>query len=475
MERQTKLIMGKCPNLKKENDVMKKVISIALVVVMVVMFVGGCAITADADVAVEGTEAATSEPAQTEVLEENSEPVTLKMWIWFPSVELYTPVIEAYEKEHPNVKIELSVMESLAYQQKLPIALATEEEIDICGVQIGAMVGQIENYLTPMEDLLTEVAPDWQNSYNAADLELLKNQTSDGTLKFLTMVKLGSMMGYYNADIFAELGLTPPKTIEEYKAVVDTINEKMPDVMPVAFAGKDAWFQDEMMQTVAAQNGDYINKWRYENAPYNSEEMLKAYNDYKKFFDLGVFTMDVMDLDYAMASDKFLSGQAATFFNGTWDAGLLSQKYRDSLGAQIGNVGAFALPVVDENGSSAVRAFVEVGIGVVKTSKHPKEAADFIAYLVLGDGMQMLGQNFIGIPSKTDFMLEDGVLTSDEAVAGYKLITELTLNAKTDRNNVSDFSNVVGAAIQNVILGQITAEQALEQLQKEWESGKYSS
>jgi raffinose/stachyose/melibiose transport system substrate-binding protein len=111
----------------------------------------------------------------------------------------------------------------------------------------------------------------------------------------------------------------------------------------------------------------------------------------------------------------------------------------------------------------------------VKTSKHPKEAADFIAYLVLGDGMQMLGQNFIGIPSKTDFMLEDGVLTSDEAVAGYKLITELTLNAKTDRNNVSDFSNVVGAAIQNVILGQITAEQALEQLQKEWESGKYSS
>jgi raffinose/stachyose/melibiose transport system substrate-binding protein len=366
-------------------------------------------------------------------------------------------------------------MESQAYQQKLPIALATDEQIDLCGVQLGAMVGQIESYLTPLDGLLDEVAPSWKDTYNPADLETILKQTSDGSLKFLTMVKVGSMVGYYNADVFAELGLEPPKTIADYKTVVETVKEKSPDIMPVAFAGKDAWVQDEMMLTVQAQNNDYYNKWRYDDAPYDSPEYVQAFTDYKKFFDEGIFTKDVMDLDFAGATDKFISGQAATYFMGTWDAGLLSQNYRDNLGATVGNVGAFALPVVESGGEPAIRSFLEGGVGIVNTSEHQKEAAEFLDYIVMGEGMQIMGQNFIGIPSKSDFVLDESLLTTPEAKDGYVLITDLSLNAKVDRNNVSDFSNVAGAAVQNVVTGQIEPAEAVKQLEEEWSSGKYSS
>jgi raffinose/stachyose/melibiose transport system substrate-binding protein len=421
--------------------------------------------TAGDEQAAESTDTPTDTPTD--------EPVTLKMWIWFPSADIYQPAIEAYEKDHPNVTIDLTVMESQAYQQKLPIALATDEQIDLCGVQLGAMVGQIESYLAPIDGLLDEVAPEWKNTYNPADLETDLNQTSDGSLKFLTMVKVGSMVGFYNADIFAELGLEPPKTIEDYKTVVETIQEKKPDVMPVAFAGKDAWVQDEMMLTVQAQNNDYYNKWRYDDAPYDSPEFVQAFTDYKKFFDEGIFTKDVMDLDYASATDKFISGQAATYFMGTWDAGLLSQSYRDNLGATIGNVGAFALPTVEPGGEPAIRSFAETGVGIVNTSAHQKEAAEFLNYIVMGEGMQIMGQNFIGIPSKSDFVLDESLLTTPEAKDGYAIITDLSLNAKVDRNNVSDFSEVVGAAVQNVVTGQLDPADAVKQLGEEWSSGKY--
>lgn len=406
--------------------------------------------------------------------EEKNEKINLTMWTWFPSGDILNPVIEEYEKEHPNINIELSVMDSQAYQQKLPVALATDEKIDICGVQLSAMIQEIEDYLTPLEGLLDQTMPDWKEKYNNEHVKVLSDKT-DGGLKFLTMVNVGSMVGYYNAEVFNELGLKVPTTIDEMKTAVDTIKEKKPEMMPVAFAGKDAWVQDEMMLTVLSQQGDYYNKLRYENASYESPEMIKAFGDYKKFFDLGIFTKDVMDLDYATAADKFISGNAAMYFQGTWDASLLSEDYREKIGAKINNVGAFALPVVDPSGKAAIRSYFEGGLAVTESSEYKEEAAEFVAYLTAGEGMQALGQNFIGIPSKTDFQLNEDLLVTQEEKDGYKLIEDLAINAPADRNNLSAFSDVAGAGVQRVILGETTVEEEIKNLQAEWTSGKYGN
>lgn len=403
-----------------------------------------------------------------------NEKVELTMWTWFPSGDILNPVIEEYEKEHPNVNIELSVLDSLAYQQKLPVALATDEKIDICGVQLNTMIQEISDYLTPLEGLLDETMPDWTEKYSQEHAEMLRNET-DGELKFLTLVNVGSMVGYYNVEVFNELGLKVPTTIEEMRVVADTIRVKKPEVMPVSFAGKDAWVQDEMMLTVLAQQNDYYNKLKYENAPYDAPEMIKAFEDYKKFFDMGIFTKDVMDLDYATAADKFISGNAAMYFQGTWDAGLLSEQYRENIGAKVNNVGAFALPVVDPSGKPAIRSYFEGGLAVTESCEYKEEAAEFVAYLTAGEGMQALGQSFIGIPSKIDFKLDEGMLATQEEKDGYKLIQDLTLNATSDRNNLPSFTEIAGAGVQRVILGETTVEEEIANLQVEWESGKYGN
>lgn len=46
-------------------------------------------------------------------------------------------------------------------------------------------------------------------------------------------------------------------------------------------------------------------------------------------------------------------------------------------------------------------------------------------------------------------------------------------NASADRNNVSGYSDIEGASVQNVINGTLTVEEALQDMQTEWESGKY--
>ena len=53
----------------------------------------------------------------------DSEQITLNYWTWFPSKDQIQETVDAFEKENPNIKINMTVMESKAFQEKVPLAL----------------------------------------------------------------------------------------------------------------------------------------------------------------------------------------------------------------------------------------------------------------------------------------------------------------------------------------------------------------
>ena len=132
---------------------------------------------------------------------------------------------------------------------------------------------------------------------------------------------------------------------------------------------------------------------------------------------------------------------------GSWEAPLLSKTLREGNGIELENVGAMALPTAEDNGQLTVRSYIDSGIGVVDYSEKKEAAAKFVAYLTLGDGADIFGKQLTGTSAKKDFT--------------------------ADRNNVSGYSDIEGAAVQSVLNGSATTESALKDLQKEWTSGKY--
>lgn len=439
--------------------------------VLLIVMLTGCGVNKEV-VSSQGNEV--TDKKVSEVKQENAdEQIVLKYWTWYPNADQFEEAIATYEKENPHVKIDLTVMESKAYQEKLPIALATNEEIDLAGVQPTAMAGQIKTYLSPLEVLLEKhIGKEWAKDYSSNDINASKSLT-EGDLHMLPIVRAGAMIGYYNVDMFEEYGLEVPKTMEDYKKLAEKLNEIDPSILPASFAGKDAWVCDEIMLTIMGQTSDYYNKWRYDGASVNSKAYIDAMTNFKKFFDEGVFSMDVFDLDYGRAYEMFTSGKAATFFQGTWEGGLLSPAVRDRKQIQLGNVGAFALPVVEEGGLHSLRSYLDAGVGIVATTEHEEEATKFLNYIVVGDGVDLLAKHFIGTPGKLNFNMDDALLGSQEEKDGFKLLTELVQNAQVDRNNVSGFSDMVGSALQRIVLGESTVEKEAEALQQEWESGKY--
>ena len=343
---------------------------------------------------------------------DGAEEIVLQYWTWFPNEVQLAETIANFEEENPGIKIDLTVIVSTTYQDKVPLALATGEDIDIIGVQPSNFAASVEDYLIDLEEYMpTVLGDDWMKGYSQSMFDKGKSLTSDQA-KFITILNSGSMFGYYNATLLEELGKEVPTTIEEYKDVADALKAKYPDKLAGVFAGKDAWVVSEMMLTVLGQQGDYYNQFVYEGAKLNSPEYIEAISGLKQFFDLGIFSMDIMDLDYGSATEAFTTGNALTYYMGSWDAPMISSKLREANGVPLEEVGIMALPVVKAGGVPTVRSYLDCGIGIVESSKNKEAAAKFVQYLSTGDGVQTLSKQFAGTPGISDFEMDSTLLTS---------------------------------------------------------------
>ena len=435
----------------------KKVLAITLVTAMTIGMLAGCGTSGN-----DGKDSAS-----------DGDKITLNYWTWFPSKDQIQETVDAFEKENLDIKINMTVMESKTFQEKVPLALSTEEDIDVIGVQPSAFAEEVQDYLADLDELMPEVAGDnWKDSYSEKCLEQ-GNKLTGGDTKMLVLTNSGSMVGFYNAALLKDIGAEVPKTFEEYKAVAEKFKEKYPDKYVSVFAGKDSWVVDEMMLTVLGQQGDYYNQWRYNGADVDSDEFKQAINDLKKYFDEGIFSKDVLDLDYASATEEFTNGDALIYYMGSWAAPLLSKTLREQNGIDLENVGAMALPTAEDNGQLTVRSYIDSGIGIVDYSEKKEAAAKFVAYLTLGDGADIFGKQLTGTSAKKDFTVDESLFDTDESKEGWDTIVNLINTATADRNNVSGYSDIEGAAVQSVLNGSASTDDVLKDLQTEWTSGKY--
>jgi raffinose/stachyose/melibiose transport system substrate-binding protein len=401
--------------------------------------------------------------------------VTLNFWFWNTPFERVGDVIAKFEQENPGIKIEYTNLESKNFQEKVPLALSTGEDLDIVGVQAGAFGNSIKADLADVEPLMAKyIGADWAKGYSKLDIETSK-ATTGGTLKFLSACRFGAMMCFYNPEIFRQYGLAVPKTFADFKKLADTLKVKNPSILPCAFNGKDGWTCDEIMLTIMGQTSDYYNQWLYKGAKVDDRHFIDALSDTRKFFDAGIFSKDVMDFDYGRAQEMFATGKAATYIQGSWQGALLSDVYRKDNKIDLKDVGAFALPVVRDGGKASLRSYLDQGVGVAKATKHPAEAAKFLNFWIIGEGADMLYQKGIILsPSKLNAKPNLAAYSTRAEKDGLAALNALVGAPTADRNNVSGYSDVEGASVQKVILGSSTAEAEAKALQKEWTSGKYA-
>ncbi len=313
----------------------------------------------------------------------SGEKITLNLMHLWPEgtagqqYKLVNQIIEEYKAVEPNVTIKTEVLENEQYKDKMQV-LSTSNKLPDIGLTWAA--GYMEPYVkgnkyAPLDDLLQG---DLKDKFVAGTTE----GYASGGKSYALPLELNIVPVYYNKEIFAKYNLQPPKTLDELKAIIQTLNAN--NVTPITLGGKDAWTASFWYMYLADRIGgaDLLDKSVAGNT-FTDPALVEAAKQLQELVDMKAFIKGFNGLSNDEAKAEFQNEKAAMYAMGTWEVPnyttneKVPQAFRDK-------VGFFKFPTV-AGGKGELNDFVGgpgVGLFVSENSAHKEAAKKFISFFV---------------------------------------------------------------------------------------------
>jgi raffinose/stachyose/melibiose transport system substrate-binding protein len=199
--------------------------------------------------------------------------------------------------------------------------------------------------------------------------------TDDGAQTFCVPMAAVIHGFIYNKDIFAELGLEEPKTVDQFYAVLDAIKTDG-NYTPLAMGTSEQW----EAATMAYQNIG-PTYWKGEEGrlaliagtqKLTDDAWVQPYREMVKWAD---YMGDGYEAQtYADSQNLFTLGQAAIYPAGSWEIALFNTQADFEMGA-------FPPPVVAEGDTCYISDHTDIGIGMNAATPNPDAARTFLNWV----------------------------------------------------------------------------------------------
>lgn len=308
--------------------------------------------------------------------------LTLGSWR-VDDVEQVQKLLDAFHKQHPNIRIKFTPTNPPDYNAVLRTQLTGGTGPDLMYVR-SYKVGQdlfADGYLEPLTDLL----PTLQENFSVGSLEAWSLNGTPFAIPFMAV----SHGIYYNVDLFRKHSIEIPQTWEELLAAAQKLKDA--GVIPFANGSKDEWDMNEIVFMNLLPNfiGGREARLEYETGqvPFNDAKMVSAF---KALSDLAPFLPTGQEgVSYYDAQQLFLLGRAAMFFGGSWDVAFFEASEPDF------EWSVFATPA--PAGRDTVVCFhPDAGIGLNAASPHKEAGLTFLKWLTTVEAAQILADEIPG-------------------------------------------------------------------------------
>lgn len=343
--------------------------------------------TTAAEAPTTAAEAPTAVPAPTESSSTIGSGATKIVWWHISTVEeqraVWEKIADAFVAEHPDVSIEITVLENEAFKSKLATAMQSGSPPDVFQSWGGGVLKQYGE-AGLVQDLTPALQQDgWGQTFSQGPLGLY---TFDG--KSYGVPWNAGMVGFwYNKTLFEKAGITqPPATWTEFLDVVQKLKDA--GITPLALGEKDKWpgaFYWEYLATriggQAAFEKAYSRAGSFADPAFvQAGEMLKELID-KQPFQNGFLGASYPDHQVAMAN-----GLAAMELMGQWAPGVNGGVAEDPA-AFAANLGWFPFPTV-EGGAGDPSDALGGGDGFAVGKNAPPEAIEFVKFLTSAENQR---------------------------------------------------------------------------------------
>ncbi len=255
----------------------------------------------------------------------------------------------------------------------------------------------------------------------------------------------------YNKAIFADCGLTPPKTLDDLKNIVTVLESK--GYTPFMLAFQEQWVPQLMTaltlgDKVSGELTDWVDRMYADAGSY--EEVREIFDVIDLIMQHG--TDRAMEEGSQAGAADFANGKAAIFVQGTWAAGTILETNPDF------QLGVFALPINNDENCTRVNLSTSTTLAVHPSSKEMDLALEFANYVLDDNDSSALFQSCTFNPIATCHTYEAASWVSDASayVAAGRAYQDLVLpSAVTDEQ---------GKLLQEYYVGSITVDQFIARL-----------
>lgn len=227
------------------------------------------------------------------------------------AAESYTKVIEAFEKENPDIVIKQNVVPDA--QEVLMTRASSDSLPDMMNHwPTDAQFVQFED-----EGLLLDLSEkDYMKNIDSKYLDAVK--AKDGK-NYIAPYNVNFMGVYYNKDKFEEAGYTMPTKWDELIALAEEIKAK--GETPFILPNKDSWTVSNLWSNIEARDlGSHEDEFEKMKAGEESFETIPEYkSSVEKMIQLLDYANeDSLALGYDQAINDFANGEGWMFLQGSW-------------------------------------------------------------------------------------------------------------------------------------------------------------
>lgn len=306
--------------------------------------------------------------------------ITLTLWDQSvgetdPTAKILPEVIKEWNEKHPNVQVERTGTTGEQYKTKIKTALAANEAPDVFYGMGGGSFMQpyikggnilaLDEYIT--DDVKNKMRPG-----------MIEGCTVDGKIYTLPCyTHIASL--YVNKALFEQAGAKIPTNYEELLDAVKKL--KAAGITPAVLGEKDRWpgmYWFDIIAMRQAGNEACIEAFK-DPSKFNSPDFIEAARKMQELAKAGLFNSSMFSMSYDEMLGAYNAANGAMMFQANW----VNNGIEADTSKTKGNVEAIIFPVFADGKGKATEFFGggQDGYYVSNSTKHPKEAVEFLVYL----------------------------------------------------------------------------------------------
>jgi raffinose/stachyose/melibiose transport system substrate-binding protein len=326
-----------------------------------------------------------------------AKPVTIEWWhitTVDPGLTLWKTMANEYMAAHPNVTINITVLENEAFKTKLTTVMQGGTPPDIFQSWGGGTMNDQANagMLLDITSYLDADSGAWRNIFSPGALAVYALNGKNYGVPW----DMGMVGWWYNKDLFTKANIAnPPATWTELLDDVKAL--KAAGITPISLGEKDTWTGMHIWSYLATRicGKDGFLAAANRTGSFTAPCFVEAGTKLQELIALQPFQAGFLGASHDVMQGTFGNGKAAMELSGQWAPSSEAGQAADKKG--VANLGFFGFPAV-EGGAGALTDAMGGGNGFALGKNASPEAVDFVKYLTAPEQQARMASAGMGIP-----------------------------------------------------------------------------